>query len=293
MTYSIIAVEEDGTAGVAVQTAFLAVGAAVPWAEQGVGAIATQAMTNTSFGRDGLVAIRDGAAAPDVVAALVEADPERESRQVAMVDAAGRAGAFTGSECLAHCGHVFDAGVSCQGNILTTDLTWEAMLRAYRDAAGPLEDRLLAALVAAEEAGGDQRGRQSAALLVARGDTRIDLRIDDHDDPVAELHRLLGRHRGTTMFTDAIDRALQGDLAGAVDDLKSAQVAYGAQRREPDAVRATLLAVLGQTDEAALVLADAAAFQPGAVEYFRRVAIARAGLDAATVDAVVEAATRR
>jgi uncharacterized Ntn-hydrolase superfamily protein len=274
MTYSIAARDDDGTFGVAV-----------------VGAVATQAMTNVAFGPDGLARMRGGATAQEALDAVVAGDEDREDRQVAMVDAAGRAAAFTGSRCLAACGSVTAAGVTCQGNILTNDGTWDAMLRAYQDSSGSLVDRLLAALEAAEAAGGDARGRQSAALIVDDGTTRIDVRTDDHPDPIAELHRLIECHHTTGLFLGAIETLTAGDVPGALAALERAQVAYG-RRHDPDAVRAVIYTVMGQTDEAAAILRAAIADQPSMGEYFVRTGVARGGLDEATARAVVAAATQ-
>ena len=292
MTYSIAAVDADGATGVAVQTALPAVGAAVPWVEFGAGAVATQAVTNVAFGVEGLARMRAGIAAPDVLRDLVDGDDGRENRQVAMVDAHRRAAAHTGSWCIAYAGHVTGDGVSCQANIMVNDGTWETMLRAYHDRSGHLLERLLAALVSAEEAGGDLRGRQSAAVIVDNGTHRIDLRVDDHDDPVSELHRLVERQRAAMAYTDCFDLVAAGDIPGAIAGLERAQARFGA-RRDPDTVRAVLLASIDRRDEAEDVLRAAVAAQPAMAEYFVRVAAARSPLDAATTAAIVARATRR
>ncbi len=201
MTFSIVARDPaTGDLGVAVASKFLAVGSVVPWARAGVGAIATQALANVAFGPDGLAALAGGDAAESVLSALTDADEGRADRQVGVVDAAGRASTFTGTGCLTWAGGRTGDGVAVQGNILTGPEVVEAVLDVYSGSAAPFPDRLLEALLAGDRAGGDARGRQSAALLVVRdgagyggaNDRWLDLRVDDHPDPVPELQRVLG-----------------------------------------------------------------------------------------------------
>ena len=201
MTFSIVARDPGtGDLGVAVASKFLAVGSVVPWARAGVGAIATQALANVAFGPDGLAALAGGDAAESVLSALTDADEGRADRQVGVVDAAGRASTFTGTGCLTWAGGRTGDGVAVQGNILTGPEVVEAVLDVYSGSAAPFPDRLLEALLAGDRAGGDARGRQSAALLVVRdgagyggaNDRWLDLRVDDHPDPVPELQRVLG-----------------------------------------------------------------------------------------------------
>ena len=198
-TFSIVAAEPSaGDWGVAVASKFPAVGAVVPWARAGVGAIATQAWANVAFGPEALSLLGRGGVAKDVLGRILEGDDGRERRQVGLVDAAGTAATFTGSGCMEWAGGLTGDGFACQGNILAGPQVVERMAEAYRGAEGELVDRLLAALEAAEDAGGDRRGRQSAALLVARegggydarNDRYIDLRVDDHAEPVRELRRI-------------------------------------------------------------------------------------------------------
>ena len=200
MTFSIVARDPaNGDLGVAVASKFLAVGSVVPWAQAGLGAIATQALANVSYGPDGLAALAGGNDARAVVASLTEADDGRSERQLGIVDARGGAASHTGTGCLAWAGGRIADGVAVQGNILAGSEVVDAMLTAFQAASGPLPDRLLSTLLAGDRAGGDARGRQSAALLVVRAgggyggttDRWIDLRVDDHVDPVPELHRLL------------------------------------------------------------------------------------------------------
>jgi uncharacterized Ntn-hydrolase superfamily protein len=203
-TYSIVACDLEAREwGVGVQSKFLAVGAAVPAAEPEVGALATQAWANLAYRPDGLALLRQGYSADDVVRSLVGADEGREHRQVGVVDAHGRAATYTGSECLEWAGGTTGAGYAAQGNILVSAATVEALATTFESSAGqPLAVRLLASLDAAESAGGDRRGRQSAALLVVRkdggyggtSDVVVDLRVDDHPEPVEELERIFGLH---------------------------------------------------------------------------------------------------
>ncbi|MBI5666643.1 MAG: DUF1028 domain-containing protein [Chloroflexi bacterium] len=202
-TFSIVAYDPAEPAwGVAVASKFLAVGAVVPWARAGAGAVATQSYARVSFGPDGLALMEQGRSAADTLQTLLAADPEREQRQVGLVDANGGAAAHTGSACHEWAGHRVGEGFTCQGNILAGARVVEAMAEVYQAASGQLAERLLAALLAGDDAGGDRRGKQSAAVLVARpnggyggdNDRYLDLRVDDHPDPVPELRRLVGVH---------------------------------------------------------------------------------------------------
>ncbi|MBV8945559.1 MAG: DUF1028 domain-containing protein [Solirubrobacterales bacterium] len=200
MTYSIVARDPDtGELGVAVQSHWFSAGSIVTWARPGVGAVATQANAEVAYGPRALELLADGLAAPDALARLVAEDPGGSSRQVAVVDGAGRVGVHTGRSCIAYAGHVTGDGVSCQANIMVSERVWPAMLEAFTTARGPLAERLLSALEAAEREGGDIRGRQSAAILVvpAEGEawrTTLSLRVEDHPEPLPELRRLLALH---------------------------------------------------------------------------------------------------
>ena len=203
-TFSIVACDrEAGEWGVAVESKFLAVGPVVPWAAANVGAIATQAYANTSYGPRGLELLRAGLSAEEVVKKLTEEDEEREHRQLGVVDAQGRAAAFTGKACYEWAGHLVGDGYACQGNILASQRVVEAMAEAFETTKGPLADRLIEALRAGQAAGGDRRGQQSAALLVVKEkggyggftDRLVDLRVDDHPQPIEELARLLRLQR--------------------------------------------------------------------------------------------------
>ncbi|MBI4416024.1 MAG: DUF1028 domain-containing protein [Euryarchaeota archaeon] len=198
MTFSIVAYDvKTKDLGVAVESKFPAVGATVPFAQAGVGAVATQSYANTTYGPRGLAMLKKGKTPKKVVEALTARDREREKRQVGVVDAKGRTYSFTGKECHPWAGHLVGKGYACQGNILVSEDVVEAMAVAFEATDGDLPNRLLAALAAGQQAGGDRRGQQSAALLVVRekggyagfNDRWIDLRVDDHPRPIDELHR--------------------------------------------------------------------------------------------------------
>jgi len=198
-TFSIVAFDgSTGDLGVAVESKFIAVGALVPWAKAGVGAIATQAWANVSYGPRGLKMLEAGSSASETLRRLVADDPRPEVRQVAIVDGKGDVAVHTGSECMEWAGHATGAGYSCQGNILSSSKVVQSMADAYEETSGDLVDRLLRALSAGQAAGGDRRGEQSAALLVVRDkggyegftDRYVDLRVDDHPHPIEELERI-------------------------------------------------------------------------------------------------------
>lgn len=203
MTFSIVAWDQQTREwGIGVASKFLAAGAVVPWAKAGIGAVATQAQANVSYGPRGLELLQTRNAA-ETVELLTEADDERQHRQVAVVDGSGGTASYTGRECYEWAGSVSGPGFSCQGNILAGPAVVEAMATAFEHTTGELFDRLLSALHAGDDAGGDRRGKQSAAMLVVRedggylggSDVAVDLRVDDHSEPVGELSRLLDVHR--------------------------------------------------------------------------------------------------
>ncbi|MBU6191167.1 MAG: DUF1028 domain-containing protein [Betaproteobacteria bacterium] len=218
MTFSIVARDPaTGAFGVAVATRFFAVGALCPHAEGGVGALATQALINPLYGLDGLAMLRKGGAANDVVAALTDADPGRAARQVHLQDAQGRIAAYTGADCIPWCGHRIAERVSVAGNMLAGPAVVDDTLRAYQEAISlPFAERLIHALKAGEAAGGDKRGRQSAALRIHTTEAypALDLRVDDHEDPLAELERLeaVSRERFTHFAQFFATRALPGGI---------------------------------------------------------------------------------
>ncbi|MDQ3161544.1 MAG: DUF1028 domain-containing protein [Actinomycetota bacterium] len=232
-TYSIAACDlERGQWGVAVQSKFLAVGSVVPWAQPQVGAVATQAYANPRYGPDGLALLRQGLPAEVVVRRLTDADEGRNERQLGIVDSDGRAATYTGSACLDWAGGRSGECYAAQGNILVSAATVDALAETFEAAQGTLAERLLEALAAAQDAGGDSRGQQSAALLVVERDggyagltdTLVDLRIDDHARPIEELQRLLGLHEllfGKTPPAQLIkaDDALRAELRYRLDRL--------------------------------------------------------------------------
>jgi uncharacterized Ntn-hydrolase superfamily protein len=226
-TYSIVACDlEAGQWGVAVESKFLAVGSVVPWAEPGVGAIATQSWANPRFGPDGLALLRAGKSAAETVAALVAADGDRDDRQVGIVDRWGTAATFTGVKCHDWAGGRTGDGYAAQGNILVSEATVDALAVTFESNAHlELPERLVECLAAAQVAGGDRRGQQSAALLVVErnagyahlSDIAVDLRVDDHERPIAELRRLYALHRelfGVTPEEDwvTVDEKLRTEI---------------------------------------------------------------------------------
>ena len=227
-TYSIAACDlHAGQWGVATQSKFLAVGSVVPWAEPQVGAIATQALANPRYGPEGLALLRQGLSAQDVVDRLTAADDDRDHRQLGVVDANGGSATYTGSACMAWAGGLSGPGFAAQGNILVGEETVAALATTFTATEGrPLAARLLECLAAAQAAGGDRRGQQSAALVVvekdggygALSDVLVDLRVDDHEGPVSELLRLYGIHEllfGKTPRERwvTVDEPLRGELA--------------------------------------------------------------------------------
>jgi len=220
VTYSIVARDAaTGELGVAVQSRAFRSGAAVPWASPGVGAVASQAFTERSYGPLGLELMRGGKTPEQALAALVVADPLSASRQVAMLAADGTAAVHTGADCIPSAGHVIGEGVTAQANCVESPRVWESMVEAFGEAKGELKRRLLDTLDAAEAAGGDWRGRQAAGILVvpAEGqpwETVCDIRVDDHPDPLAELRRLLQLHEGYTAMGEVDDSATIVRAAG-------------------------------------------------------------------------------
>jgi uncharacterized Ntn-hydrolase superfamily protein len=231
VTYSILARDpETGAFGIAVQSHFFGVGRLVGWLEPGLGGVATQAFVNVGLGPRGLDLLRSGSTAQEALDALVAGDEAAGLRQVAVVDAAGRVAAFTGEQNVAAAGSRAGDQVVAQGNMLVADAVYESMIDAYESSTAPFAERLLAALRAAEDNGGDARGSQSAAIRIVSGErtdapweqTLVDIRVDDHVDPIGELTRLLALHRayetlGAAMFTPGL-------LMGAFDDVSAAEL---------------------------------------------------------------------
>ena len=257
-TFSIVGCDVSvGEIGVAVQSKFLAVGAVVPWAQAGVGAVATQALANTSYGPAGLRYLAAGLSPQDALDRLTSADPEARHRQAGIVDAQGRSATYTGSGCIPWAGGRPGACYAAQGNILVGGATVDAMAATFEATAGTLAERLLAALAAGQEAGGDRRGMQSAALLVVRerggygghNDRYLDLRVDDHPSPIAELRRLYALH--TLYFPPAGPRELVPVEGALARELQELLARTGDYRAAPsgvfdDATRAALHAYVGR-----------------------------------------------
>jgi len=231
-TYSIVARDpETGEMGVAVQSHWFSVGTLVTWAEAGVGAVATQSFIEASYGPLGLAAMKDGVSPREALDQLLERDPHSAVRQVAFVDVSGRVAAHTGEGCIPGAGHRTGENYSVQANLMLTGDVPDAMVRGYEAATGPLAERLVAALEAAQAAGGDIRGKQSAALLVVRAkatdkpwsDTLIDLRVDDDEHPLAQLKRLLRLHRAYDAMNRGDEAVTSGDIAVAVEAYSEAE----------------------------------------------------------------------
>jgi uncharacterized Ntn-hydrolase superfamily protein len=272
MTYSIVARDlETGELGVAVQSHWFAVGTLVPWAEAGVGAIATQSFVEPAYGPRGLELLRAGVGATAALARLLAADPGRETRQVGIVDAGGGAAAHTGARCIACAGQHVGEGYTVQANMMAGSTVWPAMAEAYQSERGPLADRLLAALMAADGEGGDLRGRQSAALLVVRAqpssqpwtDRLVDLRVDDHEAPLEELARLRQLQR-------AYEHMNSGDAAmerAAIDEARrqyAAAALLAPERAELVFWHAVTLAAAGRGADAAPLFGRVLAGEEGA-----------------------------
>jgi uncharacterized Ntn-hydrolase superfamily protein len=258
-TYSIAACDLGRREwGVAVQSKFLAVGAIVPWAEADVGAVATQAFANPRYGPDGLALLGDGLTADEVLERLTAADPGRDDRQLGVVDGAGRSATFTGSGCFEWAGGRAGRHYAAQGNILVSEATVDALAGTFESSSGrPLAERLVACLAAAQAAGGDRRGQQSASLLVVRkgagyaglSDVLVDLRVDDHPTPIDELERLLSLHElyfGETPQDEwlELDQKLAAELRERLDrldytdpDLRSAFEAWAGTENLEERVR--------------------------------------------------------
>jgi uncharacterized Ntn-hydrolase superfamily protein len=277
-TFSIVARDPaTGQLGVAVQSHWFSVGSMVSWAEAGVGAVATQSFVDPAYGPRGLELMRGGLSPEQALAALSSVDEGREVRQVAFVDAAGRVAAHTGAKCIAAAGHHVGDSFSVQANMMLNDRVVPAMAAAYQAAEGDLAERMLQALEAAEAAGGDIRGRQSAAIVIVKGvssgrpwaDRVLELRVEDHPDPLIELRRLITVHR-------AYERMNAGDLAVEKGDLGLAKAEYAAAAAllpgslEVQYWAAVTLATVGELDAALPVFRKVFAADPNWVELTRR-----------------------
>ncbi|MFB0557822.1 MAG: DUF1028 domain-containing protein [Candidatus Bathyarchaeia archaeon] len=262
-TFSIVTYDPaNGDLGVGVQSKYFSVGPVVPWAEAGVGAIATQAWVNVSYGPKGLTLLKEGLPVEEVIRILTENDEGRERRQLGVIDANGNSASYTGSECTPWAGSRQGENYSVQGNILEGEKVVVAMAEAFESSVGELAERLVAALEAGQEAGGDARGRQSAALLVVRdgagragyGDKYIDLRVEDHRTPIRELRRLLNMNFSNTQAFMAQGLMEEGKADEAMD------LAFKAVELSPE------------NDNAHMALCRAkfeTGDKPGAIEAFR------------------------
>ena len=269
-TFSIVARDPvTGDLGVAVQSHWFSVGSIVPWAEAGVGAVATQSFVEPSYGPKGLALMKRGVSPKDALAQLLAADAQRDVRQVAFVDAKGRTAVHTGAKCISGAGHHVGEGYTTEANLMLTNEVPDAMAMAFTAAKGPLAERMLAALEAAQGVGGDVRGKQSAAILVVRAkatdktwtDRIVDLRIEDHPEPLKEMRRLLTLHR-------AYEKMNRGDDAAAIAKMDDALKEYGdAAAMVPDNDEfvfwtAVALVSNGRTDDALPLFAKAFRMNP-------------------------------
>ena len=269
-TYSIVARDPaTGDLGVAVQSHWFSVGSSVPWAESGVGAVATQSFIDPSYGALGLALMRAGHGAPAALAGLVEADLTPQVRQVGMVDASGATAAFTGELAIRYACDLEGTGFTVQANLMHHETVCDAMYDAYRASPGDLADRLMAALDAAEAEGGDIRGRQSAALLVVAGvpsgrsweDRIFDLRVEDSTDPLGELRRLLGVARAYRHMNAGDGHVTAGDIDAAVEEYRKAEALLPGES-EPLFWHAVTLASVGRVEESLPLFAQAYELRP-------------------------------
>jgi uncharacterized Ntn-hydrolase superfamily protein len=282
MTYSIIARDpRTGQMGVATHSQAFAVGSSVPWALPGYGVIATQSMGEPMYGELGLDNLRGGLTATEALTALRSVDPHPERRQVAMLDGHGNIAAYTGEASVAEAGHLMGEGCCALANMVVSPEVWKAMVEAYETCEDDrLTTRLLAALHAAEEAGGDFRGQRSAAVVVVRAertgrpwrDHVVDLRVDDHDAPVERLTQLVRTSNRYHLMVEAFEQALNGDPRGAERLLERVEAESGEHRKDPDLCmwRAVVLALAGREDDAARLVADLQRSAPSFVEALRR-----------------------
>ena len=298
-TFSIVARDpETGQLGVAVQSHWFSVGSVVPWVKAGVGAVATQSLTDVTYGPLGLELMQAGKSAEQALKGLIETDPHPEWRQVGMIDAKGNRAAHTGKQCIREAGHVIGEDFVVMANLMEKNTVWQAMADAYKNSAGDLAERMLAALDAAQKEGGDIRGRQSAAMIVVRGqstgvdykDRIIDLRIEDHPTPLVELRRLVTLNRAYLLMNEGDEKMVQRDTKGALQ-------AYGrAMELAPDVTEIKYWVALtmfseGMQDDALRLFHDVFEKEPLWVEVTRR--LPAAGLllnDAGQVSRILEVA---
>jgi uncharacterized Ntn-hydrolase superfamily protein len=234
-TYSIVARDErTGEIGAGVQSHWFSVGTVVPWALAGVGAVVTQSFTNPAFGPQGLDMLSGGASPQESVERMTQADDGRDFRQLAVIDVEGRTFAFTGKRCVAEAGHLSGKNCSVQANMMLNDTVWGAMAEAFEGSEGPLAERILLSLEAGESAGGDARGRQSAAIVTVKAkgtgevwkDRTVDLRVDDHREPLKEMRRLLQVHRAYERMNDGDEAMEKGDMVEALRSYSEAEALF-------------------------------------------------------------------
>ncbi|MCS7221282.1 MAG: DUF1028 domain-containing protein [Anaerolineae bacterium] len=299
-TFSIVARDPaTGEMGVAVQSHWFSVGSIVPWGEAGVGVVATQSFVEVSYGPLGLELLKAGRTPEEALRGLLAADPHPEVRQVAMLDAQGRVAVHTGKSCIPFAGHQVGREYAVQANLMAGPEVWPAMARAFENASGDLAERLLAALEAGQEAGGDVRGRQSAAILIVQGtstgrpwaDRVMDLRVEDHPDPISELRRLVRLAR-------AYRYSNQGDVLMADGKIEQALQAYAESAKLAPEIKelafwqAVTLANVGRIQEAREILREVFAAEPqwiGLLDYLPGVGLLPA--DPRVVGALKAAAT--
>ena len=294
MTYSIVARDpRTGELGVAVQSHWFAAGGSVPWAEAGVGAVATQAFLEMSYGPRGLDLLREGATAEEALRRLLADDPDADVRQVGIVDAAGTVATHTGTRTIPGAGHAAGEGFTCQANMMWTDTVWDAMATAYATAEGDLSHRLLVALDAAEGERGDIRGRQAAGILIVGPDrldepwrgVRMHLHVDDHPDPNAELRRLVEVHRAYEHLERSEELELEHDTAGVRRE-REAALAAGPDLLEVRYWAAIGMATEGRHEDAVALMASVEESGPGWRELLQRL------VDHELMDIPPEAAAR-
>jgi uncharacterized Ntn-hydrolase superfamily protein len=301
VTYSIVARDPDsGEMGLATQSQAFAVGSSVPWAEAGFGVIATQSIAAPYYGELGLDLLRGGMTASESLQALRSVDPHPERRQVAMIDAGGDVALYTGDGCVAEAGHAVGDTSCALANMVVAPAVWHAMVEAFEIAEGTMAGRLVAALHAAESHGGDLRGRRSAAVVVVRSertgrpwqDQLVDLRVDDHPEPVEELSRLVAKGETYHDVVDGFEQAIDGDPARGLASLEQIDPAHFV---EPDLRmwRATVLALAGHDDAAVEEFSGLGAEHPQFLETARRMATTALVAETEGLSRALEAARRR
>ncbi len=298
-TYSIVARDpETGQLGVAVQSHWFSVGSVVPWVKSGVGAVATQSLTDVTYGPLGLELMAAGKTAEQTLKGLLQTDEHPEWRQVGMIDAKGNRAAHTGKHCIREAGHVVGENFIVMANLMEKNTVWEAMADAFRKSDGDLAEKMLAALEAAQREGGDIRGRQSAAMIIVRGqstgedykDKIINLRVEDNPDPLGELRRLLTLNRAYLLMNEGDDRMVEKDTKGALDAYKRAM------ELAPDVIEIRYWVALtmyteGLQDEALTIFQEVFTKEPLWVEVTKR--LPAAGLlvnDAGQLDKILTVA---